>query len=193
MKLSQHRILTTHVGSLPRSEEVFKLVFAKEAGEKIDMNYYDQVIADAVKTVVRKQTEVGVDVVSDGEQSKISYATYIKHRLNGFDGDSPRRTRSPGTVTVETVQSVFDVSCITDLTLFSVTDHIHSDFGLLTDHGLNRISYDLVIVVHVNFFACLLGKYQLKDLFRTGEAADMGGEDSVLTQFHRYRLIWGKC
>ncbi|MEC8341849.1 MAG: epoxyalkane--coenzyme M transferase, partial [SAR324 cluster bacterium] len=81
MKLSQHRILTTHVGSLPRSEEVFKLVFAKEAGEKIDMNHYDQVIADAVQTVVRKQTEVGVDVVSDGEQSKISYATYIKHRL----------------------------------------------------------------------------------------------------------------
>ena len=92
MKLSQHRILTTHVGSLPRSEEVFKLVFAKEAGEKIDINHYDQVIADAVQTVVRKQTDVGVDVVSDGEQSKISYATYIKHRLNGFDGDSPRRT-----------------------------------------------------------------------------------------------------
>ena len=92
MKLSQHRILTTHVGSLPRSEEVFKLVFAKEAGEKIDMNHYDQAIAEAVQTVVRKQTDVGVDVVSDGEQSKISYATYIKHRLNGFDGDSPRRT-----------------------------------------------------------------------------------------------------
>ena len=107
MKLSQHRILTTHVGSLPRSEEVFKLVFAKEAGEKIDMNHYDQVIADAVQTVVRKQTEVGV--------------------------------------------------------------------------------------VHVDFFACLLGKYEFKDLFRTGEAADMGGKDSVLTQFHRYRLIWGKC
>ena len=58
MKLSQHRILTTHFGSLPRSEEVFKLVFAKEAGEKIDMNHYDQVIADAVQTVVRKQTDV---------------------------------------------------------------------------------------------------------------------------------------
>ena len=101
--------------------------------------------------------------------------------------------RSPGTVAVEAVQSVFDVSCITDLALFSVTDHIHSNIGLLTDHGLNRISDDLVIVVQVDFFACLLGKYEFKDLFRTGEAADMGGEDSVLTQFHRYRLIWGKC
>ena len=92
MKLSQERILTTHVGSLPRSEDVFQLVFAKEAGEQLDLETYDRVIADAVKTVVSKQTEVGVDVVSDGEQSKISYATYIKHRLTGFEGDSPRRT-----------------------------------------------------------------------------------------------------
>ncbi len=92
MKLSQERILTTHVGSLPRSKDVFHLVFAKEAGEQLDLETYDRVIADAVKTVVSKQTEVGVDVVSDGEQSKISYATYIKHRLTGFEGDSPRRT-----------------------------------------------------------------------------------------------------
>ena len=73
--------------------------------------------------------------------------------------------RSSGTVAFEAVQSVFDVSCITDLALFSVTDHIHSNIGLLTDHPLNRISDDLVIVVHVNFFACLLGKYEFKDLF----------------------------
>ncbi|HJL88645.1 MAG TPA: epoxyalkane--coenzyme M transferase, partial [SAR324 cluster bacterium] len=67
MKLSQERILTTHVGSLPRSKDVFHLVFAKEAGEQLDLETYDRVIADAVKTVVSKQTEVGVDVVSDGE------------------------------------------------------------------------------------------------------------------------------
>jgi len=92
MKLSKDRILTTHVGSLPRSENVFKQIFAKEAGEIIDKNEYDRVIADAVKSVVNKQQEAGIDVVSDGEQSKISYATYIKDRLNGFEGDSPRRT-----------------------------------------------------------------------------------------------------
>ena len=92
MKLSKDRILTTHVGSLPRSEKVFKLVFAKEDGKNLDKKEYDEVIADAVKTVVKKQEEVGIDVVSDGEQSKISYATYIKDRLNGFEGDSPRRT-----------------------------------------------------------------------------------------------------
>ena len=92
MKLSKDRILTTHVGSLPRSEEVFKLVFAKEDGKNLDKKEYDEVIAEAVKTVVKKQEDVGIDVVSDGEQSKISYATYIKDRLNGFEGDSPRQT-----------------------------------------------------------------------------------------------------
>ena len=92
MKLSKDRILTTHVGSLPRSEKVFKLVIAKEDGKKLDKKEYDEVIAEAVKTVVKKQEDVGIDVVSDGEQSKISYATYIKDRLNGFEGDSPRQT-----------------------------------------------------------------------------------------------------
>ena len=92
MKLSKDRILTTHVGSLPRSENVFKLVFAKEDGKNLDKKEYDEVIAEAVRTVVKKQEEVGIDVVSDGEQSKISYATYIKDRLNGFEGDSPRQT-----------------------------------------------------------------------------------------------------
>ena len=92
MKISKDRILTTHVGSLPRSEEVFKLIFAREEGKEVDNNDYDKVISDAVKTVVFKQKEAGIDIVSDGEQSKISYATYIKYRLNGFEGDSTRRT-----------------------------------------------------------------------------------------------------
>ena len=92
MKLSKDRILTTHVGSLPRSEKVFKLIFAKEAGKKLDKKEYENVISDAVQTVVNKQQEAGIDIVSDGEQSKISYATYIKDRLNGFEGDSPRLT-----------------------------------------------------------------------------------------------------
>ena len=86
------RILTTHVGSLPRSEKVTRLVFAKEAEEPFDAADYDQTIEEAVKTVVARQVEVGVDLVSDGEQSKISYATYIKDRITGFEGDSPRRT-----------------------------------------------------------------------------------------------------
>lgn len=87
-----NRILTTHVGSLPRSERVTKLVFAQEAGEPLDQADFDHTIADAVKHVVARQVAVGIDLVSDGEQSKISYATYIKDRITGFEGDSPRRT-----------------------------------------------------------------------------------------------------
>lgn len=91
MKTSQDRILTTHVGSLPRSKQVTDLVFAHEAGEQIDRANFAQTISAAVAETVRKQREARVDVVSDGEMSKISYATYIKDRITGFDGDSPRR------------------------------------------------------------------------------------------------------
>lgn len=83
------RILTTHVGSLPRSQAVTDVVFAHERGEPIDGA--KTIIADAVKAVVARQVESGVDIVSDGEMSKISYATYIKDRITGFDGDSPRK------------------------------------------------------------------------------------------------------
>lgn len=91
MKTSQDRILTTHVGSLPRSKQVTDLVFAHEAGEEIDQSEFARTISAAVAETIRKQRDARVDVVSDGEMSKISYATYIKDRITGFDGDSPRR------------------------------------------------------------------------------------------------------
>jgi 5-methyltetrahydropteroyltriglutamate--homocysteine methyltransferase len=84
------RILTTHVGSLPRSAAVTDLVFAQERGEPIDEAAFDQVIGAAVDECVKRQVAAGIDLVSDGEMSKISYATYIKDRITGFDGDSPR-------------------------------------------------------------------------------------------------------
>ena len=84
------RILTTHVGSLPRSEAVTGLVFAQERGEAIDVAAFSQVIGDAVSDAVARQVASGIDLVSDGEMSKISYATYIKDRITGFDGDSDR-------------------------------------------------------------------------------------------------------
>jgi 5-methyltetrahydropteroyltriglutamate--homocysteine methyltransferase len=87
-----NRILTTHVGSLPRSERVAELIFAHELGSSYDPAEFDATMADAVRMVVKRQVQSGVDLVSDGEQSKISYATYIKDRITGFDGDSPRRT-----------------------------------------------------------------------------------------------------
>ena len=84
------RILTTHVGSLPRSAAVTDLVFAQERGEAIDAATFSRVIGDAVSDAVARQVASGVDLVSDGEMSKISYATYIKDRITGFDGDSDR-------------------------------------------------------------------------------------------------------
>ncbi len=90
MKTSTDRILTTHVGSLPRSQAVTDVVFGREQGRVEDQSAADQVIADAVDEVVQRQAELGIDVVSDGEQSKISYATYIKDRITGFGGDSHR-------------------------------------------------------------------------------------------------------
>jgi len=90
MKSSTDRILTTHVGSLPRSKAVTDFVFAHEKGEVTDQAGMDATIKNAVADVVAKQEAARVDIVSDGEMSKISYATYIKDRITGFDGDSPR-------------------------------------------------------------------------------------------------------
>ena len=84
------RILTTHVGSLPRSSDVTDVVFALERGEAVAPDRFSQVIGNAVSECVGKQVASGIDLVSDGEMSKISYATYIKDRITGFDGDSPR-------------------------------------------------------------------------------------------------------
>jgi 5-methyltetrahydropteroyltriglutamate--homocysteine methyltransferase len=85
-------IRTTHVGSLPRSAAVTEVVFAAERDEPVDPALFEATIAAAVDDVVARQVAAGVDVVSDGEMSKISYATYIKDRITGFAGDSPRRT-----------------------------------------------------------------------------------------------------
>ncbi len=88
MLSSTSRILTTHVGSLPRSKAVTDTVFALEQGEAVDGA--DVTIRSAVDDVVARQVAAGIDIVSDGEMSKISYATYIKDRITGFDGDSER-------------------------------------------------------------------------------------------------------
>jgi 5-methyltetrahydropteroyltriglutamate--homocysteine methyltransferase len=84
------RILTTHVGSLPRSKAVTDLVFAQERGDAVDAATFASVIGAAVDDAVAAQVAAGIDLVSDGEMSKISYATYIKDRITGFDGDSER-------------------------------------------------------------------------------------------------------
>ena len=81
-------LLATHVGSLPRSQGVVDQLFARERGEPLPD--FDRVMREGVSEVVRRQVEAGIDWVSDGETSKISYATYVKDRYTGFEGDSPR-------------------------------------------------------------------------------------------------------
>jgi len=84
------KIEVTHVGSLPRTQEVVDFIFARENGKAFDQNEFDAAMANAVMETVRKQVDAGVSIVSDGETSKISYATYVKDRYTGFSGDSPR-------------------------------------------------------------------------------------------------------
>jgi 5-methyltetrahydropteroyltriglutamate--homocysteine methyltransferase len=83
-------LLTTHVGSLPRPQAVVDFLFARERAEVYDPAAFDACMAEHVGLAVKRQVEAGVDIVSDGETSKISYATYVKDRYTGFGGDSPR-------------------------------------------------------------------------------------------------------
>ena len=90
MEVNLKKILVTHVGSLPRKQEVVDFIFARENNQKYNQDDFDNVMNKAVLETVKKQVNSGVDIVSDGETSKISYATYVKDRYNGFSGDSPR-------------------------------------------------------------------------------------------------------
>jgi 5-methyltetrahydropteroyltriglutamate--homocysteine methyltransferase len=88
VKRSTERFLTTHTGSLPRPEDLIRAMFAKEEGVPVDGAALAARIRAAVAGVVRRQAEVGIAVVNDGEMSKPSYATYVKDRLTGFGGES---------------------------------------------------------------------------------------------------------
>src|SRR5271165_4802556 len=93
MKTSQDRILTTHVGSLPRPPELKELLVRKDQGEAYDQSELDRLIRQAVVDIVRRQAAGGVDIVNDGEMSKPGYSTYIADRLSGFAGHQPAKPR----------------------------------------------------------------------------------------------------
>ena len=84
------QIETSHVGSLPRSKKVVDFIFAKEKEQAYDQIAFDETMKEAVELTVKKQKDAGITIASDGETSKISYATYVKDRFHGFGGDSPR-------------------------------------------------------------------------------------------------------
>ena len=88
MQRSTERFLTTHTGSLPRADDLVRMMFAKEEGVPVDRAALAARIRSAVAETVRRQAEAGLDVINDGEVSKPSYATYVKDRLEGFGGTS---------------------------------------------------------------------------------------------------------
>jgi 5-methyltetrahydropteroyltriglutamate--homocysteine methyltransferase len=93
MKTSRDRILTTHVGSLPRPAALRDLLVKKDKGEPCDKAELDRQTTEAVAAIVRRQAEAGVDIVNDGEMSKPGYSTYIADRLTGFAGHEPAKPR----------------------------------------------------------------------------------------------------
>ena len=95
MKHSADRILTTHVGSLPRPADLHAMRVARREGQKFDDAAFDARVRRAVSDIVRKQAELGIDIVDDGEMSKPSFITYINERLAGFAPDSAHRNQSP--------------------------------------------------------------------------------------------------
>ncbi len=95
MKTSRDRILTTHVGSLPRPADLHTMTVARQKGETVDEAAYQAKIKQSVADIVRKQAGLGIDVVSDGEMSKPSFITYINDRLSGFELDTADRNQSP--------------------------------------------------------------------------------------------------
>ena len=91
MITSKHRILTTHVGSLPRNETLSELLVKREAGEKVDEQCLSNEMDRAVRYIVERQTDAGIDVGNDGEQQRVGFQTYVPRRMSGYGGESKRR------------------------------------------------------------------------------------------------------
>ncbi|MDQ4117656.1 MAG: methionine synthase, partial [Actinomycetota bacterium] len=95
MQRSTERILTTHVGSLGRPHDLLEMMREKEHGRPYDADGYAKRVTSAVGDVVREQVRSGIDVVTDGEMSKVSFLTYVKDRLAGFEPGAGEKLMPP--------------------------------------------------------------------------------------------------
>jgi 5-methyltetrahydropteroyltriglutamate--homocysteine methyltransferase len=95
MQRSTERILSTHVGSLARSRDLLEVMREREHGRPYDVDGFTKLVRTAVADVVAEQVRAGLDVVTDGEQGKVSFLTYVKDRLAGFDGSAGERLMPP--------------------------------------------------------------------------------------------------
>jgi 5-methyltetrahydropteroyltriglutamate--homocysteine methyltransferase len=91
MKFSTNRILTSHVGSLPRPDSVLRSIYSKETGQPYDREALARGMRQAVSDIVRRQTEIGIDIVNDGEQTKPNFIAYVRTRLAGFEIIEPSK------------------------------------------------------------------------------------------------------
>src|SRR5919206_684284 len=89
MQRSTERLLTTHIGSLPRPDELRELLLARDQGQAYDEQLFGARVRAAVAEVVKQQVAVGLDVVADGEMGKNSFTNYVRDRLTGFEGTNP--------------------------------------------------------------------------------------------------------
>src|SRR3989442_9227094 len=96
MKLSTERILTTHVGSLARPPDLFDMIAARASGQPYDAAAFDARVRQAVADAVRRQAELGIDIINDGEQGKPGFVAYIGERLAGFEGHPGEPQGPPG-------------------------------------------------------------------------------------------------
>ena len=94
MRRSEDRILTTHTGSLPRPPELTRLYVRRARGESVDPAELDRLGREALRGIVRKQVEAGVDLGNNGEQQREGFFLHIRHRMSGFGGSWQRRTRA---------------------------------------------------------------------------------------------------
>src|SRR5262245_50954050 len=92
---STDRILTTHAGSLPRPADLLAMMRSRQKGDAVDGAAYDARVRSAVAEIARKQADLGVDIISDGELSKPSFLTYVSDRLAGFEPDTDAPRGSP--------------------------------------------------------------------------------------------------
>lgn len=90
MQNSEQHILTTHVGSLPRSPALRELLIRQERGDAIDLTALDEQVETAVRNVIRRQYEAGIDIANNGEQPRVGFSTYVANRMSGFGGESAR-------------------------------------------------------------------------------------------------------
>ena len=127
MKKSQGRIFTTHTGSLPRPDELVQLLAAVARGESVDQSALERLADASTLEVIRKQADAGVDVINSGEQSRVSFSTYVTQRMTGFGGSWTRRGHKdqnefPGIARPRVVQLMRDVPQCTGPVEYQRTD-----------------------------------------------------------------------